>query len=110
MSNTCPNANFPKIEEGLADPPPPYPLFFHADRFINVPKAAEQDFGLVTLEINAGNEGEMAANGADGHTQPGWQAMVERFLAAQLAAYTIAREKSWNRLVRTSTRGERHHA
>jgi hypothetical protein len=108
MSNTRPNANFPEIEDGLADPPPPYPLFVHADHFIDVPEAGDQDFGPVTLEINAGNEGEMAANGADGHTQPGWRAAVERFLAAQLAAYAIAREKAWKRLVRTATRGERH--
>ena len=120
-SNTPPNDFFPKIEEGLADPPPPSPFFVDADRFIDVSsfatfaplaltEAAEQDFGPVTLEINAGNEGEMAANGADGHTQPGWRGVVDRSLSAQLAAYAIAREKACNRLVRTVTRGERHRA
>ncbi len=35
---------------------------------------------------------------------------MERFLATQLTAYAIAREKAWNRLVHTATRGERHRA
>jgi len=129
MSSKSRNENFPDVEEGLAGPHSPSPSIVDADRFgdvslfetcapLTLAEEAEQHFGPVTLENNAGNEGEMAADGDDGQTQPSWRAAMDRFFAAQLAGNAIEREEAWNQLVRSmkppktnnGALGERHHA
>ena len=129
MSSKSRNENFPDVEEGLACPHSPSPSIVDADRFgdvslfetcapLTLAEEAEQHFGPVTLENNSGNEGEMAADGDDGQTQPSWRAAMDRFFAAQLAGGAIEREEAWNQLVRSmkppktnnGALGERHHA